>query len=245
MVGRGVGAAHASASISRPGIDEGWRWPLSPTQHDKSARYTGRTSPACRYRHLDKRVTFRTKCHDLVRPKKMKEAIRFGSGILGDDGVYVSGTGEIPYAHIAKLYHGSVARYFNGVPLTHTLTIRLVLREGQRITLREKLDIASLSEDKPEGRLEDAKSRFAASLSVLTQLTGLPSKDLSSGVDSFLAGAWSKHRERTVDFCWLVVFGSTSALLYPLVGSTNILMWPALVFLYMSLRKFMQFMSDR
>lgn len=185
----------------------------------------------------------------------MKEAITFGSAIFSDDAVYPPGNSAIPYGTIAKLYHGNVANYVNGVPITQALTIRLDLHDGQQIILHETLDISPHNKDKRKGRLDEARSRFGAALSVASQLSGLQPRNISSVVDNFFAAAWSKHSTRLVDFFWLLVFGGISAtLIYAtvhtdLVDAPNALKIPALGVmlgaLYMALRNFMQFMSDR
>jgi hypothetical protein len=51
-----------------------------------------------------------------------------------------------------------------------------------------------------------------ASLALLSVSTEFKPQSLFSGVDNFIAGAWSKHKKRLVDFISLLVFGIPLAL---------------------------------
>ena len=186
----------------------------------------------------------------------MKQAVTFGSVVFSDDAIDTKGRDLISNSDIIKICHGNVAQYVNGVPIIQTFEIQIHLSSGQRVVAREDVDIRPLRKNKKMNKLEDTKLRFMASLTLLSKATGLKPQSLLSGVDNFLAGAWSKHKKRLVDFIWLLIFGIPLALVLIIsrkpdfidnVPNHMIYLFPIVLFGcgYMSLRKLAQFLSDR
>lgn len=186
----------------------------------------------------------------------MKQAVTFGSVVFSDDAICTKGRDPISNKDIIKICHGNVAQYVNGVPIIQTFKIKIHLSSGQGVVAQEEVDIRPIGKNKKMNRIEDTKSRFMASLTLLSGATGLKPQSFVLGVDNFLAGAWSKHKKRLVDLIWLFIFGIPLALVLIIsrrqvffddVPNLVIYLFPIVLFVcgYMSLRKLAHFLSDR